>query len=81
MECNCGSSNETWAVATFSIPILTSEQSAETLVEVLSEVRAVRGFRVNIPGKQIIVSYDSIRIDVPQLQEIIEKTGFSASAV
>ena len=81
MECNCGSSNETWAAATFSIPTMTSEEAAESLVDVLSELRAVRGFRLNLDERQIIVSYDALRINAPQLQEIIEKTGFGAAVV
>jgi hypothetical protein len=36
---------------------------------------------LNLTERQVIVSYDALRIKTPQLQDIIEKSGFSASVV
>lgn len=80
MECTCGFAGEPWAEAELSLSTPLTESAEEHLFESLSGVRGVRGVRINVEDRKVLVSYDPVFLSVGRLEEVTERAGFVISA-
>lgn len=76
MGCECG--NKAFVEVEWSVPTIESKGCAEKVRMALEEIAAVRGVRVRVPGKTVLVSFDDTLIGLPQLKEALSRAGYQA---
>jgi hypothetical protein len=77
MACECGRFSLT--EREWSVPSLDSRGSADELQLVLEEIAAVRGVRVKVGERTVLVGFDADYIGAPQLTAAMRRAGFAAT--
>jgi len=77
MGCECGEFSLT--EMEWSVPSLDDEGCAEELQTVLEEITAVRGVRVNMRQKTVLVGFDADYISTKQLTAAMNRAGFQVA--
>jgi len=77
MGCECGKFS--LAEMEWLVPALGGAGSADELQMVLEQITAVRGVRVNVREKTVLVGFDADYIGVQQLKEAMNKAGFKVT--
>jgi len=77
MRCECGM--KALAEVEWSVPELGAGDGAERLRMALEDIPAVRGVRVRVSEKTVLVGFDDAQVSVQLLKEAINKAGFPSA--
>lgn len=77
MGCECG--NFSLVEREWSVPSLDDEGCAEELQMTLEGITAVRGVRVKVRERTVLVGFDAAHISAQQLKEAMNKAGFQVT--
>lgn len=77
MKCECG--KNVLVEVEWMVPGITSKSRAEHLQMTLEEIVAVRGVRVNVPNKTVLVGFDSDYTSEKKLKDILNMAGFKVA--
>ena len=77
MKCECG--KNVLVEVEWLVPGITSELSAENLQMALEEITAVRGVRVNVAKKLVLVGFDADYTSEQKLKDVINRAGFQVA--
>jgi len=77
MKCECG--KNVLVEVEWTVPGITGKSSAEHLQMALEEVAAVRGVRVNVAKKSVLVGFDADYTSELKLKEILGRAGFQVA--
>lgn len=77
MACECGRFSLT--EREWSVPALDDRDRAEALQLALEEIAAVRGVRVSLREKTVLVGFDADHIGTGQLTAVIRRVGYAAA--
>lgn len=77
MKCECG--KNVLVEVEWTVPGITCERSAENLQMTLEEITAVRGVRVNMRNKTVLVGYDADHTSEQALKDVLNRGGFQVA--
>jgi copper chaperone CopZ len=77
MKCECG--KNVLVEVEWTVPGVTGKSSAEHLQMALEEITAVRGVRVNVAKKSVLVGFDADYTSEQKLKEALNKAGFQVA--
>jgi copper chaperone CopZ len=77
MKCEC--SKNVLVEVEWTVPGIAGKSSAEHLQMTLEEIVAVRGVRVNVPNKTVLVGFDADYTSEKTLKEILNMAGFNVA--
>ena len=66
---------------TLSVPDISCEHCERTVKLALEPVDGVQAVTVNIPAKQVQVTYDESRVSVDQMKEILQEEEYPVASV
>ena len=69
------------ANAVLNVPDISSEHCEHTITTALSPVEGVREVKVDIPAKQVHVTYDDTVIGVDRLKEVLQEEEYPVESV
>lgn len=77
MKCECG--KNVLVEVEWTVPGISCERSAENLQMTLEEIVAVRGVRVDIPNRSVLIGFDADHTSEQKLKEILGRSGFQVA--
>lgn len=77
MKCECG--KNVLVEVEWTVSGITCERSAENLQMTLEKITAVRGVRVNIPKKSVLVGFDADHTCEQKLKDVLNRAGFQVA--
>lgn len=69
------------ASVTFNVPDISCEHCERTVTQALSPVAGVQEVRVDIPAKQVHVTYDAEAVGVDQMRAILQEEEYPVESV
>jgi copper chaperone len=69
------------ANAVLNVPDISCEHCEHTITTALSPVEGVREVKVDIPAKQVHVTYDDTVIGVDRLKEVLQEEEYPVESV
>jgi copper chaperone CopZ len=77
MKCECG--KNVLVEVEWTVPGITGKSAAENLQMALEEITAVRGVRVNVPKKTVLVGFDADYTSELKLKDVLKVAGFQVA--
>ena len=59
-----------------NVPDISCEHCEHTVISTLSPVEGVERVQVDIPGKQVEVTYDESKVDVDRMEALLEEEEY-----
>lgn len=66
---------------TLSVPDISCEHCERTVKRALEPVEGVQSVAVDIPGKQVRVTFDETRVGVDRMKEILQEEDYPVASV
>jgi len=67
--------------AILNVPDISCEHCEHTIVETLRPQEGIETVAVDIPAKQVDVTYDERRIDVDRMKQLLEEEEYPVASV
>ncbi len=67
--------------AILNVPNISCEHCERAITGALTPVEGVESVSVNIPAKQVRVSYDDRRVNVERMQQVLAEEDYPVAAV
>ena len=64
------------ATVVLSVPDISCEHCERTIREALASVQGIQHLEVNIPAKQVRVTYDEAQVAAERVKEILQREGY-----
>ena len=69
------------AMAVLQVPDISCEHCERAIKGALDPVEGIQGVSVDIPAKQVTVTYDAARVSVARVQELLKEEDYTVAAV
>jgi len=69
------------AITVLNVPDISCEHCEHTITTALSPVEGVRDVTVDIPAKQVHITYDDAVISVDKMKEVLEDEDYPVESV
>jgi copper chaperone len=69
------------ATAVLNVPGISCEHCERTITNALTPVQGVRSVAVNIPNKQVHVSYDETQLELEHMKAILQEEDYPVASV
>lgn len=69
------------ATITLNVPDISCEHCERTVTNALTPLTGVRSVAVNIPAKQVQVTYEEALIDVERLKAVLQEEDYPVASV
>jgi copper chaperone len=69
------------ASVTLRVPDISCEHCERTITQALARTAGVRAVEVNIPAKEVRVSYNEASVDIERLKTILQDEDYPVSSV
>ena len=69
------------ATTTLNVPDISCEHCEKTVTEALSPLAGVRDVRVDIPAKQVHVTYDDGLVGIDKMREVLKEEDYPVESV